>query len=177
MSSVSLWESFVVGEPKWSWDGVGGLGVRIWGGGGGWGCVAPNLPRCSPTMLSWPNYSPCMGGCCPRGSRACWIKYNCPEHNAKNDGQPPPDKSVSVSPEQLCEKSHCPLSFGAVEDGQSGRRLRFQHGRQVEGTDTKCLLSRWKKKKRKGHEFLMLGIVTHVGRRGVRRGLEAAWEC
>lgn len=115
----------------------------------GWwgGYVAPNLPWCSPTMLSWPNYSPCMGGCCPRGSRACWIKYNCPEHNAKNDRQPPPDKSVSVSPERLCEKSHCPLSFGAVEDGQSGRRLRFQHGRQVEGTDTKCLLSRWGEKK------------------------------
>lgn len=49
-----------------------------------------------------------------------------------NYWQPLTDKSVSVLQRQLCEESHCPLSFGAVEDGKLGKRLGFQHGRNRE---------------------------------------------
>lgn len=71
--------------------------------------------------------------CRLRGSWACWIKYKCPGHNAKLLATPDKsDKSVSVLRRQLCEESHCPLSFGAAEDSQTSRRLGFQHGRNWE---------------------------------------------
>ena len=50
----------------------------------------------------------------------------------QNYWQPPTDKSVSVLQRRLCEESHCPLSFGAAEDGLSGKRLGFQHGHNLE---------------------------------------------
>lgn len=100
--------------------------------------------------------------------RACWIKYNCPSHNAIiTDRQRPPPQQTKVSLCSiivLCEESLCPLSFGSVGDVQSGKRLRFQQCSEW-ATDTGRLLSR-----PKAAEFLMICIVRRVGEAGTVTG-------
>lgn len=97
--------------------------------------------------------------CRLRGSWACWIKYNCPGHNAKLLATPNRQKCLCAAATALWGK---PLSSVLWSCG--GRQVRQAFGipaqAQLGETHTECLLSRWK-----AYEFLMICIVSHVGDR------------
>lgn len=97
--------------------------------------------------------------CRLRGSRACWIKYNCPATMRK---------LLAASDRQKCLCAAASAPWGKPLSSVlwicGGWPVRQAFGiparAQLGETDTGCLLSRWK-----AYEFLMRCIVPYVGDR------------